>query len=503
VRLVTFGTALAFVVASAVRAVGEPAQCAIVIGAGGKSHSYDARLAPGQHARFDGVPASDFVRSTSGPCVFVIYNNAGFGGRSVRLGTGLDDRIRAGLDGVERRDKGGGETWRIRSVRMERMDTACRLRLGGGGVRMTYFAGLHPEVPAMDRIGELVGEDCTADIWNGTDFGAHDPDNRFKALHASGPRTEAYDPGFRVRSFRIMAGGARCPVFAKDQGRCLPQALLDRRLHTDSSERDRDRDRDGLDDEMENRLATVFRPIYVNHSSEDGTRTGIYRTVVGDMVTEPATLFQVHPEGKDEIVIRFMKLWRHDVYDKPLCGGHDGDSQHHRLYLRTAPTGNAGRDRFWYVSRVRGGIQQDMDWEAGDRSLRGPRFEGESGANGTATHLVIYFSKGKHHEYGDGGWSGQTDRDCINIKAHTNGRGHQHQPPLPRRAASLRSPSGRGDRFDFTNVGTVAHPFFDDLGPYGFPGQRVWSGKLFYSKKAQPVCRIFGCCDSIPCQQAE
>ena len=92
-----------------------------------------------------------------GPCVFIVYNSAGFAGRSVRLGTGLDDRIRAGLDGVERRDKGGGETWRIRSVRMERMDTACRLRLGGGGVRMTYFAGLYPEVPAMDRIGELVG----------------------------------------------------------------------------------------------------------------------------------------------------------------------------------------------------------------------------------------------------------------------------------------------------------------------------------------------------------
>jgi hypothetical protein len=501
VRFVGFGAALAIVVAGAHPAPAETAACAIVVGGGGKSHRYDARLAPGQSARFDGVPASDFVRSTSGPCVFVVYNDAGFAGRSVRLGSELDDRIRAGLDGIVRRDKGGGETWRVRSVRMERVETACRLRLGGGGVRMTYFAGVHPEVPAMDRVGELVGEGCTADIWNGTDFGAHDPDNRFKSLHASGPRSEAYDPGFGVRSLRIMAGAARCPAFARDQGRCLPQILLDRGLRTESAPRDRDRD--GLDDEMENQLAAAFRPIYVNHSSEDGTRTGIYRSAGGDSVSEPATLFQVDREGKDEIVIRFMKLWRRDVYDQVLCGGHEGDSQPHRLYLRTAPAGDARRGRFWFVHRVRGGIEQDLDWAAGDRSLRGPRFEGEAGANGTATHLVIYFSKGKHHEYGDGGWSGQTDRGCVNIKAHTNGRGQLHQPPLPRRAAILRSPAGHGDRFDFTNVGTVAHPFFDDLGPYGFPGQRVWSGKLFYSKKAQPVCRIFGCCESIRCQETE
>ena len=97
--------------------------------------------------------------------------------------------------------------------------------------------------------------------------------------------------------------------------------------------------------------------------------------------------------------------------------------------------------------------------------------------------MVIYFSKGKHHEYGDGGWSGQTDRICINIKAHTNGRGHLHQPPFPGARPACAHLSGRGDRFDFTNVGTFAHPFFDDLGPYGFPGQRIWSGKLFYSEE--------------------
>ncbi len=479
-------------------------ECVIVIGGEGESHRYGDHLNLGESLRFDNVPISDFIRSTSGPCTFTVYNSAGFGGRWVTLGSDLTERIRAGLDGVSRRKGGGGDTWRIRSLMIQRVNTTCRLRIGGGGVRMTYFPGNYPQVPAMDRIGEFLGGDCTADIWSDVNFGDSDTYNRFKSLNTSGPRQQAYDPGYRVRSMKIMDGRSICPDFTRDTGRCLPQTLLDRSLYVNSAQADQDTD--GLDDELENQLATAFRPIYVNHSTEDATRTGIYRTSSDQSVIEPATLFQVSPQGDSEISIRFMKLWRYDIYNTLGCGGHEGDSQPHQLYLKTTPPEHSLHGRLWYVYRVLGGVEGDLNWTAGNGALRGPRFQrwpGEPDKAGIASHLVIYFSKGKHHEYVDGGWSGQTDKECWNITAYTDGRGHLHRPPLPKRLAIIHAPSGRGDRFGFTNVGTVQYPFFDDLGPYGFSGQRVWSGKTFYSNNAQPVCRVFSCCEFIECEQTK
>jgi hypothetical protein len=248
-----------------------------------------------------------------------------------------------------------------------------------------------------------------------------------------------------------------------------------------------DQDRDELVDELENELATAFRPIYVNHSTEDATRVDAYTTVTGESVIEPVTVFQVHPVRDGEIIIQFMKLWLWDVYDSFWCGGHKGDSQRHEVYLKTAPSDDPSRhNTFWYIYKTTGGIESDLKWETEDGSIRGASFERLPGDSSSvpANHLVVYFTKGKHHEYADQGWSGQTDKDCSTINAYINGRGELHDPPLPKRAAIIRSARGTGDRFDFTNVGSREFPHFNDLEPYGFPGESFWDGGHFYDAGA-------------------
>lgn len=453
--------------------------CTIRLGSGGQTYEYTARLSANESQVFASVAASEFVRSTSGPCHFRIYNGANLAGSHVVLGTNLTGRIRAGLDAITRKDTGGGRTWKVRSIELVRRPEVCRLRAGGNGVRMEYFEDYVTPTPAMDRIDYLAGGECAAQVYATADFGADDAHNRFKRLQPTSTSRSPYDPGFATGSLAIWRVEATCPEFTKDQGRCLPQTTLERSLYTSNTTRDRDRD--GLDDELENALAEAFAPVYLNHSTENATREAAYIDVEGEPVPEPVTIFQVSSDGPGTLRIQYMRLWLQDIWGTPTCPGHKGDSQRHTIWLATSPTDAPDHGQFWYVSRTNGGIQSDLAWRAGDDALRAPHFVRLSGESGPPRHLAIYFSKGKHHEYADSGWSGKPDKECIADTAYVNGRGHLHVPPYPMRAANLRAPRGRGDAFQRNNVGSRAYPFFDDLAPYGFPGECVWNCGKFYS----------------------
>lgn len=473
----------------------DPAECVIKLGHDGKTYTYSKSLTSvGSTAEWAKVSKAAFVRSTSGPCTFTIYNKSNFLGPSVTLGTNLSGRIRAGLDGITKKDSGGGDTWGVRSIKMTRVATDCVLNMGGGGVRMDYYAGRYLTIPECGAVSSFLGGDCQAYAWNAVSFGAGDEDNRFKAFHPSPYRSNAYDPGFRLRSLKIWNQNGTCSPIAKDHGRCLPQTTLGQSIYV-LPNADDDRDKDGLMDELENYLATAFRPIYVNHSSENATKVNVYEAVTGAKVIEPVTTYQVEPVTNGEIAIRFMKIWREDKGVAILCAGHAGDTQLNTIYLKTQGTpSSAEYGRFWYVYKTGGGVEGDLAWEKGDGSIRGVHFEKWEGESApTANHLVIYFSKGKHHEYGDAGWSGQADKECSLVTAHINSRGEQHDPPLPKRLAVIRSPAGKGDRFNYNNVGNKAHHdgFLDDLGPLGYAGQRFWSGENFYSDAATPPCKNF------------
>jgi hypothetical protein len=481
--------------------------CTIRIGGGGDTHTFSITGAEDRRG-WASVPASDFIRSTRGPCHFQIYNGADYSGRSVVLGSALSTRIRAGVDGITNKAAGGGNTWRLRSLIIYRRQTTCQLSIGGNGVRMIYYADTLSNVPAMDRISHFVGGDCGANVWNAVDGGADDYDNRFKALHPSGAERAIYDPGFRIRSLQIWDDGNVCPTETRDEGRCLPQATLSSSIYTIIGEED-DRDHDGLNDLQEDSLAILFSPAYYNHSTEDATRAAAYTDARGRQVMEPVTIFQVHPADQPgSIYIRYMKLWLEDRWGGPTCTGHRGDSQGHSVRLTTLPIPNALRGRFWFVVATSGGItrpspgslehalnphdpEPELQWSRGNRSVRGVHFVRGPGEGGIARHIAIYFSKGKHHEYADGGWSGQHDKDCTLATAHVNGRGEAHDPPLPFRIANLHAPAGRGDKFNLNNVGTRDRPFFDDLSFHGFPGECVWRCGDFYSNDALSPSRHF------------
>lgn len=194
---------LAFATPSSVHAQG--ILCTITVGGGGDSETYRAYVNEGTPVwEFPSIQAREFIRSTTGPCAFTVYNHENFGGPYVTLGTELDDRIRAGIDGVENRDGGGGDTWKVRSIRVELVsDQSCALEIGGNGVRMWYFNGRHEAVPAMNRIGHFAGVGghtiCEAVLYNSTDF----TNRSFPINSYVVGNNKALDPGFRTRSLTI------------------------------------------------------------------------------------------------------------------------------------------------------------------------------------------------------------------------------------------------------------------------------------------------------------
>ncbi len=478
-------------------------ECSITLSEDGKTTTYSKLMKTSGEVtlgKWASIPKSTFIVGTNGPCAFQVFSEENFKGSRVTIGTSLNTTIRAGLDGIAFKDAGNKNTWPVRSIIIAKSDTTCQLRMGGSsGAMMTYFVGGYPYVPRTTTSGGLLGGDCRAKVWHYTNLGEGDYDNRFKAFHPSGKLSQAFPVGFEVSSFLIQNDGATCDPDALDKGRCLPEYKLGTSLYNLAPvqfEGPSDADEDGLNDKLENELADAFRPIYLNHSTEDGTRVNVYQTIDGDSVMEPVTIFQVHPDGDNIVRLQFMKLWRYDVYDTFSCGGHPGDSQHNVYHLKTKPKGDPLHGKYWWLFKSDYDGAEDYGWHQGNGGLRGLHFEKWSGESGPARHPVIYFSKGKHHEYYDAGWSGETDNICGNITAYVNGRGHLHNPPYPKRLAILKQPAGQSPftpNKKYNNVGSKAHHegFINDLAPYGFAGECVWNCGKFYSDDASSPSKGF------------
>ena len=65
-------------------------QCTIQIDNNGNTRVYSASLDEGETRSFTGVPASDFIRGTSGPCHFEVFNGSDLSGRSVLVACSTD-----------------------------------------------------------------------------------------------------------------------------------------------------------------------------------------------------------------------------------------------------------------------------------------------------------------------------------------------------------------------------------------------------------------------------
>jgi hypothetical protein len=91
--------------ASSMRVFAVNDDCSIVLGDGGISQRF---YGPGIGRLRDGytsITGWDFIRETSGPCTFTVFNEPGLNGRSRQFTSGIRENIRVG--------------WRIRSVRIE------------------------------------------------------------------------------------------------------------------------------------------------------------------------------------------------------------------------------------------------------------------------------------------------------------------------------------------------------------------------------------------------
>ena len=142
----------------------------------------------------------------------------------------------------------------------------------------------------------------------------------------------------------------------------------------------------------------------------------------------------------------------------------------------------------------------EFDWVQGDTHMRGPIFENMPGdpAN-TNRHMIYHYSKGKHHAYIDGMFSGQQmDKSCGSINVYTNGRGSSHSPSYPRRLWNLRAPTGDGDSYKYNNVGSrnAFSGFVNRLDNYGFPWMKVWRDACFYSEETSSANKSFYCSNS-------
>lgn len=378
----------------------EPFLCSITVGEGSQSEvlSHTFENTSGS-VTLNTEDAYSFIRATSGPCKFTVYNESNGGGRYVIIGTDLDGRIRAGLDGVRCKDgdestycmSSDSEMWRVRSVKIEPVSvTSCYLNIGGGGVRMNYYPGEYERVPAMDRMTYFLGGNCDAKAWNEVNFAlAETPEdeddyyNRFVGLHvnartvAQGLARSIYDPGFRIRSMKISLWGISNNTYVStmnyDFGRWLPSYVLTDSIYSINS--GDDLDQDGLNDYQEDLLADAFRPIVLNHETEliddfHGTRANVYADFQGNPVHEPVAAFQVrksstYPENMIEII--YMQYWLHDK-GSDSCSGHNGDSQAHIFHLKTEPSGeNYGK--FWYLYATSNNVFESIPIETNSNAV--------------------------------------------------------------------------------------------------------------------------------------
>ena len=149
---------------------------------------------------------------------------------------------------------------------------------------------------------------------------------------------------------------------------------------------------------------------------------------------------------------------------------------------------------------LRAGAGNEFEWTQGSVAIRAPYFESLSGEN-IPMHTVIHLTRGKHHEYQDGGWSGQNDLTCTlpTVVARIDSRGELADPPLPKRPLNLRSPNGFGDYFNYNNVGSRDKytGFMNNLSPFGFSGKNIWQDECFYSDDCKAPDRVFYCSNNI------
>jgi hypothetical protein len=221
-----------------------------------------------------------------------------------------------------------------------------------------------------------------------------------------------------------------------------------------------DHDLDGIPDMAEYDIAWKFKPYFVFDSDEGNRRPD-----------EPVVLFQVRPTGCSgrgcpgpiSAHIRYFMLWAEDGGYGPssdCTDSHHGDNQSVDILVES--TDSNPYSTAWKAKVVQ---MNHLTW---------PLMSARFGADvlRRETHVTIYMSAHKHHQYFDTANDEQdSEYSDFGCNDDVNGEGAVV-------FANLLSPHDRPN-----NVGEVeSHPaghFVDMLDDHGYPGECAWCGKDF------------------------
>jgi hypothetical protein len=247
----------------------------------------------------------------------------------------------------------------------------------------------------------------------------------------------------------------------------LPESIYMPVLQLPGVDPNRDRDRDYLKDDLENRLADIWRPYFIFDEEENDTSVNTGELSLQSW--EPRIVYQVRPTGNITapgwryIYITYGILFRLDggFRGALTCDNHhSGDSQRAVYELASADGGVN-----WALNRVN--IYTDKGWQwanAGDIAYTA-RIANANG-NGSERPLPkVWMSAGKHHQY-------------ISTAACETWRACDEDCAGGAQRISNLAPWGY-----FTNVGERAQhpmdwginqPFTNELWHIGYPNEYTW-----------------------------
>lgn len=165
-------------------------KCSITLGGDGRSRTETTESSKDFHhigGRWE------FIRSTSGPCIFKVYNKDQLQqGRSNVYGSNITGRIRIGAKGAQ--NKGG---WKARSLSIVKIkNPSCSITLGDNGVRQTFYGPSKTDnLTGWSFVTRTIGN-CSFSTYNQTKLSGNVKNFR-------GGLTERNRVGYRIRSVSI------------------------------------------------------------------------------------------------------------------------------------------------------------------------------------------------------------------------------------------------------------------------------------------------------------
>ena len=209
-----------------------------------------------------------------------------------------------------------------------------------------------------------------------------------------------------------------------------------------------DQDQDGLDDSLEDTLASRFFPWVWFDSGEDCTAPA--------SPSNPGTALarvRPHPYDLAKISVQYVILFRADCGDFDGFSSHPGDVEPFSLTLAPNPACPYGYGAFSLKTVAHFGGDGA---EHTDQRLLGNGCTWGRLAGGSPQHTKIYASENKHALYA-------ADGSCDN-GGYLDSDNCSESYTLP---------------FNVYNVGEPDHRRIDELGAYQFPGEYAWSDVRF------------------------